>query len=434
MAETVAGFPFWKVAFDKNGTPVDANALVQFRSEVKSMSISDLFIFSHGWNNDQQTAAQLYENFFGEMRKILAQTTPPSGVTIGAAGVFWPSIMWPDNSSGDSGGAASFSAPSIDLGSEMKKVFQEPSQQEAIDRLMSTLQEQPSADAAVNGFIADLKGLLSGQPATPEYHDLERRATSATTDQWRQVLDGLADTEPGNDSDSEGGAAGLGDAFSRVWRGAKAALRVATYWQMKARAGVVGRTGLAPLLNNLSGDLPTLRLHLLGHSFGARLVSYTLPELHIGNGPSAVKSLFLVQGAFSHFAFADTLPFDPARKGDLAGMSSRVDGPLLTTFSAFDKAVGYAYPVASVLANDDAAAADDLMYRWEGMGCDGAQAVNAAGSPLSDPGSAYAFQTGKWLNLDGNAVITQGGLPAGAHSDIIHPQIAWAALKAAGIY
>jgi pimeloyl-ACP methyl ester carboxylesterase len=203
---------------------------------------------------------------------------------------------------------------------------------------------------------------------------------------------------------------------------------------MKARAGVVGRTGLAPLLNELSDDIPAIRVHLLGHSFGARLVSYTLRELHVSEGRSAVKSLFLIQGAFSHFAFAETLPFDRTRKGDLAGMSSRVDGPLLTTFSAFDKAVGYAYPVASVLANDDAAAAEDLMYRWEGMGCDGAQAVYAAGESLGDPGCSYALPKGKWLNLDGNAVITQGGLPAGAHSDIIHPQIAWAALKAAGIY
>ena len=115
-------------------------------------------------------------------------------------------------------------------------------------------------------------------------------------------------------------------------------------------------------------------------------------------------------------------------------MNARVDGPLLTTFSAFDKAVGFAYPAASVLANDDASASDDLMYRWEGMGCDGAQAVNAASSQLGDPPCAYVLSKGKWLNLDGNSVITQGGLPAGAHSDIIHPQIAWAALKAAGIY
>lgn len=205
------------------------------------------------------------------MRKILDQSNPPSSVTVGTAGVFWPSILWPDNTSGDSGGAASLSEPSFDLGGEMKKVFQEPSQQQAIDRLMDSLQEQLRSDDAVDAFIGDLKNLLSGQAQMPEYHDLEQRAAAASTDQWRQVLDGLADTEPGDDSG--GGAAGLGDVFSRMWKGAKAALRVATYWQMKSRAGVVGRMGLAPLLNQLSSDLPTLR----GICWGIRLGRDSFP-------------------------------------------------------------------------------------------------------------------------------------------------------------
>jgi hypothetical protein len=81
---------------------------------------------------------------------------------------------------------------------------------------------------------------------------------------------------------------------------------------------------------------------------------------------------------------------------------------------------------SSADGGEDAAAADDLMYRWEGMGCDGAQAVKAASSRLGDPPCNYVLRKGEWLNLDGNSVITQGGLPAGAHSDIIHPQIAWA--------
>jgi hypothetical protein len=433
MADTVAGFPFWKLAFDKDASAVDPGALTQFRNEVKAKHITDLFIFSHGWNNDQQTASQLYQNFFGEMRKIVDQFPLPASVTIGTAGVFWPSILWPDHPAGDGGGAASFGEPAVDIGGEMKKVFQEPSQQKTIDVLTNKLQTQQRTDAAVNGFISDLKGLLSNQPSMPEYHDLEKRAATASTDDWRKVLDALADTEPSSAND--GGAAGLGDMFDRIWRGAKAALRVATYWQMKARAGVVGKTALGPLLSQLSSENPQLRLHLIGHSFGARLVSYTLAGLQVpANATSPVKSLFLIQGAFSHFAFADALPFDQNRKGDLAGMSKRVDGPLLTTFSSFDKAVGFAYPAASVLANDDAAAADDLMYRWEGMGCDGAQAVNAAVTVLGDPRCAYNFQKGQWLNLDGNSVITQGGMPAGAHSDIIHPQIAWAELKAAGLY
>jgi hypothetical protein len=139
----------------------------------------------------------------------------------------------------------------------------------------------------------------------------------------------------------------------------------------------------------------------------------------------------LLQGAFSHFAFADALPFDSSRKGDLAGMAARVDGPLLATHSLKDLAVGSAYPAASVLAGQDASDATDLMYRWEGMGHDGAQAVNAASVALGAVGTQYALQAGKWINLDGNQVIVNGNPPSGAHSDLIHPETAWAALTAA---
>src|SRR5262249_33726090 len=144
---------------------------------------------------------------------------------------------------------------------------------------------------------------------------------------------------------------------------------------------------------------------------------------------SPVKSLLLLQGAFSHFAFADALPFDRARKGDLHGMSTRVDGPLLATFSAFDLAVGRAYPLGAYASGQDAAA--KAVARWGGMGSDGAQAVKAAGAPLAQTGKPYAFVAGKWTNLDGNKIIKTGGLPSGAHSDIIHPEIAWALLSAA---
>ena len=48
-------------------------------------------------------------------------------------------------------------------------------------------------------------------------------------------------------------------------------------------------------------------------------------------------------------------------------------------------------------------------------------------------GHAYTFATGRFLNLDGNQLITQGGPPSGAHSDIFYPEIAWAVLAAAGV-
>jgi len=145
----------------------------------------------------------------------------------------------------------------------------------------------------------------------------------------------------------------------------------------------------------------------LGHSFGARLVSYALAGLPDGlsGEKSPVKMLFLLQGAFSHFAFAEKLPFDGTRSGDLNGMAQRVDGPLLATFSSKDTAVGVAYPAAAVLAGQDASDATDLMYRWEGMGCDGAQEVDAAIKALEPFPVVYPFKAGEWLNLDGNEVI-----------------------------
>jgi hypothetical protein len=76
-----------------------------------------------------------------------------------------------------------------------------------------------------------------------------------------------------------------------------------------------------------------------------------------------VKALTLLQGAFSHFTFANQLPFAAGRQGALAGMLSRIDGPLVVCFSTHDTAVGQFYPLASLASGDDAAGIEDPMYR-----------------------------------------------------------------------
>ncbi|MGH3665464.1 MAG: serine-threonine protein kinase, partial [Egibacteraceae bacterium] len=247
------------------------------------------------------------------------------------------------------------------------------------------------------------------------------------------VFTRFAAEAPGGDS--AGGAAGLGDFAGRLWDGAKEALRQLTYWQMKKRAAVVGKEGLGPLVGRLAAATPELRIHLIGHSFGGRLACFTLAGLPAAalRPASPVKSVLVLQGAFSHFAFADALPHDRSRGGALKGMAARVDGPLVVTHTTFDKAVGTFYPLASISARDDAAALEDRLYRWGAMGHDGAQAVPADTVPLGRVGQAYAFRPGRFCNLDGNRIITRGGPPSGAHSDILHPEIAWAAVAAAGL-
>jgi hypothetical protein len=301
------------------------------------------------------------------------------------------------------------------------------------------LETQPKTDAALREFRAQLGELLkseSGAGLDKKQPDAAEGAIAGLDDQkWRGLLEVLGDQALRGQS-TGGGAASLGDPFKRLWAGAKDALRVTTYWQMKERAGLVGRAGLGEgVLTRIAAEAEKTRVHLLGHSFGARLVSFSLSGLpaRLEGEHSPVKSLFLLQGAFSHFAFADKLPHDATRSGALKGMAARVDGPLLATHSQKDLAVARSYPAASFVNGDDSAAVADQVSRWGGMGYDGAQAVGAVAEQLSPPGKKYPFRKGAWLNLDGNKVIVHGGLPSGAHSDIAHPHTAWAALAAAEI-
>jgi hypothetical protein len=446
--------------FDKNGNLRDTAAVDRLVAGLSAGGISDLFLFSHGWNNDRTTALTLYDRFFGEMRKILdgnpALKNPAAKVAV--AGVIWPSILWPDDAagasgsdvggSGSAGGAAAFGAaprPTAteaapqEIKGELKKSYDDPGELALLDELTRMLEEQPRTEAGLNEFRARLAELLeserTGNIDRREPDGAEGEMGRLNDAKWRALLEVLGGRAMRGQG-STGGAAGLGDPFKKLWVGAKEALRLATYWQMKERAGVVGRSGLGRrVLARLANEAGKTRVHLLGHSFGARLVSFSLSGLpeELKGERSPVKSLFLLQGAFSHFAFADRLPHDATRSGALKGMEARVDGPLLSTHSRKDLAVGRSYPAASFVNGDDAAAAEDQISRWGAMGYDGAQAVNAEQEQLAPPGRQYRFGKRRWTNLDGNKVIIHGGPPSGAHSDIAHPHTAWAALAAAEI-
>jgi hypothetical protein len=457
MSDTLHGFPFWLLTFDKRGKPEDARAIDGLMAGLGSQKVTDLFIFSHGWNNDRTAALALYNRFFGEMRKVLDGNAPKNSQTrIGVAGVVWPSILWPDDAesasmnhvlSGGGGGVAlgggapipAAQATPKQIHEALRKSYDDARQLKLLEELTVMLETQTKTDAALKDFRAKLSELLkseSGAGLDKKQPDAAEGAIAGLNDQkWRGLLEVLGD-QALRGQPTGGGAVGFGDPFKKLWAGAKDALRVTTYWQMKERAGVVGRAGLGALvLARIAAEAQGTRVHLLGHSFGARLVSFSLSGLPAGleGDKSPVKSLFLLQGAFSHFAFADKLPHDATRSGALRGMAARVDGPLLTTHSQKDLAVARSYPAASFVNGDDSAAAADQVSRWGGMGYDGAQAVGGVAEQLSPPGKKYPFKKGGWLNLDGNKVIVHGGLPSGAHSDIAHPHTAWAALAAADI-
>lgn len=111
-------------------------------------------------------------------------------------------------------------------------------------------------------------------------------------------------------------------------------------------------------------------------------------------------------------------------KGDAALRSYQASG-LGVTWAVVDSGVNERHPHFGEHAN--------LLYKWGGVGFDGFQAVDASQAPVAPVEQPYQFAAGRFFNLDANAVIKNGGPPSGSHSDIVHPEIAWMLLSAAGI-
>jgi pimeloyl-ACP methyl ester carboxylesterase len=109
---------------------------------------------------------------------------------------------------------------------------------------------------------------------------------------------------------------------------------------MKIRAGVVS-VGLA---DHVLNPLVTAgkRVHLVGHSFGGRLMTAATAAVD-----GKISNLTVLEGAFSHNA----LSIDP--DGPINGAfksvidNAKVDGRITTAHSDHDKSLWIAYPLAS---------------------------------------------------------------------------------------
>lgn len=413
---TINGLPYYEVVFTADGNPDPTTGADALRAAVSAGGITDLFVLSHGWNNGVDSARNLYQGMF----RLLADQLGDRRTRCAAVGVMWPSLLFPDD---DPATAPPVPSTGAQLAAALAPAF--PDQHQHLAAIGQLLDEQPQQPDKLTEFHSLATQLVT----TPGQSAEDEGEAALLTADPNTVLTHAAAMAPAADDDAQG----IGNPFTALWSGAREVLRTMSYYEMKNRAGVVGTNGLGPLLASLTG----VRIHLIGHSFGARLVSYALSGLPgtATGAASPVKSLTLIQGAFSHFTFASTLPFDGSRGGGLAGLGRRVDGPLVATFTSADRAVGWWYPTASMLARQDSQADDDVLYRWGAMGHDGYQQNPAAVTmPLAEAGKPYSFAPGTFYVLDANDVIkTMQSSFSGAHSDIQHPQVLWAVVSAADI-
>jgi hypothetical protein len=421
MAEPIAGLRYFAVTFDAGGTLTDDDGL---RAAVQAGGIDQLYVFSHGWNNSAGSAQRLYDGMFGLLGDLVGDERPHSA----AVGIFWPSLLFPDDEprpAAAPGAAPDPTTPPPSSGAELAAALAPafPAHTDALGEIATLLDTQPQDPASLQRFHDLAGGLVTTpNPGGPEDAGMEAVKTADTA----AVFGHAAAMSKAPASSAQG----LPNPFTALWHGAREVLRTLSYYEMKNRAGVIGQTGLGPLIGGLAaanGGAP--RVNLMGHSFGARLVASALAGLAADQSGTAspVKSLVLVQGAFSHFAFAPNLPMDAGTAGALSAFRDRVDGPLLATHSLADRAVGWWYPTASMLSHSNSESVTDLTYEWGGMGHDGYQQDGVYDVALGPAGTAYGFEAGALYRLDANRVIKAMQSPfSGAHSDIVHPELAWA--------
>ena len=434
----LSGLPYVEVQFTKEGRVNDPAEPAALHSLLATMGVTDLLVLAHGWNNDMPDARGLYRRFLKAVADVRSSTAPDplAGRTTAVLGVLWPSKKFADKDLIPSGAASAGGAvPASELRRQIAGLRDLLDDQAATaslkkaERLVAGLEDSPKAQRE---FVDLIRGLLP--PATAPDEDAAADLQKLPGDELmkrlsKPVMPAPPSSRPGTGqatalTSPAGSAAGVGHFFSGISSAARNLLNYATYYVMKERAGTVGATGVAPLLGEVRAANPDLRLHLVGHSFGGRLVSAA--ALGAPGQPAVkVQTLSLLQAAFSHYGFAQH--WEGTKDGFFRRVvtEGRVVGPTVISYTKNDTAVGIAYPIASLITGQVAAALGDKNDKYGGIGRNGAQKTPEAvdGVMLAATGGSYSFIPGALYSLNADSFIKN-------HSDIAHPQVARAVLAA----
>ena len=334
-------FPWYIMPFDDHGRCTAPLTYDHLLSSVQVGSYTDIFLFSHGWNNDWKVASERYDRFLNgyiRMRQDHKLMYPRLFQPL-LVGIFWPSVAlvlpWEKG--------PEFAALPTD---DPQYIYAEVGQErQEIQSLAATLAKddlkrfyalaQREADLSENE-LTELARILA-----PFYsmidNELPIKDPPPSLDELIELWQAIARSESSVDTSGEFGFAdeptrAPGAAGILNYLDPRLIIRLTTVLQMKDRAGRVGAYGVGTLLRDLLLKNKTVRLHLIGHSYGCKIV---LSALCFQDLPRPINSLLLLQPAVSYLCFAR----DASGTGQPGGYRvalERVEQPILTTFSSQD--------------------------------------------------------------------------------------------------
>ncbi len=439
---------YYLISYDENGKErAEPDGTMLSRAAIQRASdpanpITDVFYTSHGWKGDVKGAIEQYDSWVGAMAALSADREAASNSRPGFAplvvGLHWPSLPWGDEeipASGSGGLLGDDDDTSIDrqVDAYAHRIADTPAARESIRTILEAANEEqgdtlsPRLQDAYNTLFAE-SGLATDDFTAAPGADQPRFDAQKIIDQDKEESAAVeADAAPGV----------LGGGFiDSIKEHLLSPLRQISFWKMKDRARVFGESGAHELLSAMQRAAPpNTHFHLMGHSFGCIVASATVAGAASGTPlPRPVDSLFLVQGALSLWSFAQDIPYAAGTPGYFNRIvrDGLVRGPIVTTRSKHDHAVGTFYPRGAEVKKQ-LVLGDNEFPKYGGIGSFGIQGVTDATEdrPMQAATSSYGFQPGRIYNLEATAIIKEGGGASGAHSDIAHPEVAHAFWEAA---
>jgi len=448
---TVNNIDYYLLLLNENGEErleADGTRLSETLAELVTDGVTDVFLTSHGWKGDIPAAISQYDRWIGVMAgqqgdRAQAHALVPDFKAL-TIGIHWPSLPWGDErvESAVLGGETEFDelADEREMTADQlvdryaERIADTPKARQALTTITSfavgegDLQSEtdipPALEAAYQALFTEAGLTTQGVAAAPGADQVEF-APADTANAWMKALG----NEPGADT---GGPGVLGGFLSKLRDRILSPLRQVSFWAMKNRARNVGERDVHKLIATLQSKAPHARFHLMGHSFGCIVMTAAVagPSENgqfVNPLPRPVDSLFLVQGAMSLWSFADAIPFEPNPPGyfkPICLAPRQVAGPIVTTQSSHDGAVGTFFPIGAKLGDDLTLGPNDLP-KFGGIGTFGIQGTGQLQSlTIQSDTAAYNFAPGNVYNVDASSVISVGAPPSGAHSDIVYPAVA----------
>jgi len=351
--------PLYLVEFDKDGRVENPLTRQHLIDAVKNGTFSDLYILSHGWNNTFDDAMRLYDElltgYLNDRQSVGLNDAAYRPVYVG---VIWPStaLVFPWENGPDMAAFGVGAGAALDADAAGRRAEREIIAPQLRDEDVPRFYELAERETLSKAEALDLARIL--QPIFALRDPDSAADDPAPTPEELIELWGLVPPLPDEVTVAppQHGFAGdeppaPAEAAANIlkWLDPRRAIRIATVLSMKDRAGTVGSRGVGPLLVDLLAASATARVHLVGHSYGGRVVlsAVSFPDAL----PRKVNSVLLLQPATSYLCFSK----DVERQGRAGGYRKafeRSEAPIFTTFSPHDRPLTKVFHLAVRRSSD----------------------------------------------------------------------------------